>query len=303
MTKQLLFPTIEIDPVSWKIGEAITTGILLEVCSHPSPGLVSCKGSGSHKDMNIITFMLSTPAITPTIFMCAQSGRNHGGALEDLLIEIRKIGLVGEDKLLKATKGINTQRGILFLGGLTAAAAGYISKSAQKLTAYSIASTVSQIAKGIINRELNVLKNSKKKTMTAGERLFLKYNVTGIRGEVENGLPSVLEVGFPALEEAITKDMNLNLCLVHTLISLMSMVEDTTILWRKDMATLIEVQEKAKKILAMGSVFTTKGLKEIYKLNREFINNNISPGGSADLVAITAALYLLENERFNVLLK
>ncbi|WP_339061387.1 triphosphoribosyl-dephospho-CoA synthase [Tepidibacillus marianensis] len=126
----------------------------------------------------------------------------------------------------------------------------------------------------------------------------MKYEVKGIRGEVEAGFPSIKEVGLPAFYDAIKQGADLNSSLVYTLISLMTKVEDTTILWRKNMDTLIEVQQQAQEILDLGSVFTTEGLEAIHQLDKEFIKENISPGGSADLLSITIGIYLLENKQF-----
>ena len=106
--------------------------------------------------------------------------------------------------------------------------------------------------------------------------------------------------GLPAFKEAVENRVSLNHCLVHTLISLMTAVEDTTILWRKDKETLINVQKTAQNLLDKGSVFTKEGLREIENVNKDFIKKNISPGGSADLVAVTVGSYLLENGHFPV---
>ena len=90
----------------------------------------------------------------------------------------------------------------------------------------------------------------------------------------------------------------LNDALVHSLISLMTVVEDSNVIWRTDLATLFEVQGIAANILAVGSVFTREGRKAIAQAEEYFVARRISPGGSADLLSITIALYLLENKEF-----
>lgn len=290
---------VQIEKEAWQIGEAFLQGILLEVSSYPKPGLVSPISMGSHKDMNILTFMVSSAVISSGFTLCAQAGRNHTGEISELLPTLRKIGIVSEKKLLAATKGVNTQRGILFANGILCGAAGFLSKKQKCIDLKKLFNLTSIITKGIVERELVGLSASKT-ILTAGEQLFFKYRATGIRGEVERGFPSVQNYGLPAFKEALERGASLNHCLVHTLISLMTIVEDTTILWRKDMETLNDVQKLANKLLNRGSVFTKEGLSEIENLNKEFIKRNISPGGSADLVAVTVGSYLLENGQFPI---
>ncbi len=288
-----------IDSKSWEIGEAFLKGILFEVTSYPKPGLVSSISSGAHNDMNIVTFMSSSAAIAPVFYMCAQAGREHNGEYSRLLPILREIGVWGENKLLKSTKGINTQRGILFSAGILCGAAGFLSKNAGKCIPEELFDISSKITKGIVDRELTCINQSKTK-LTAGEQLYLKYGVTGIRGEVEAGFPSVINIGLPALKYSLRKGLKLNHCLIHTLISLMTCVNDTTILWRKNKNVLTAVQEQAKNILSKGSVFTEEGLNAIKEIDSDFTAKNISPGGSADLVAVTVGSYLLENNQFPV---
>jgi len=297
--EKLNYLDCKVDNIAWTIGEAFLKGILLEASSYPKPGLVSSVSMGSHQDMNILTFMVSSAAIAPAFFLCAQVGRDHKGEIIELLSAIRKIGIWSEKKLLDSTKGVNTQRGILFAAGVLCGAAGYLSQKTGHIKTEELFETASKMTWGIVSRELANL-NTNKEKLTAGEQLYLKYQATGIRGEVEAGFPSVRNIGLPAFKMALDKGLKLNYCLVHTLISLMTCTEDTTILWRKNKEVLVEVQREAKEILAKGSVFTKEGLDEIYKLDKKFIEKNISPGGSADLVAVTIGTFLLENKQFPV---
>ena len=40
---------------------------------------------------------------------------------------------------------------------------------------------------------------------TVGQKLYIQYGITGVRGQVEAGLPAVLNVGLPVLEEGLAK--------------------------------------------------------------------------------------------------
>lgn len=299
-SKELLYNyNMNISDKAWEIGEAFLQGILLEVSSYPKPGLVSSISMGSHKDMNILTFMTSSAAIAPAFYLCAQAGIEHTGDIKGLLPTLRKIGVVAEKRLLAATKGINTQRGILFAAGMMCGSAGYLEKKNDYLDSQELFQTAARLTEGLVERELSNI-NPEKGHLTAGEKLYLDYKATGIRGEVEAGFPSVQKKGLPAFQEAIQKGVSLNYCLVHTLLALMTCVEDTTILWRKDLNTLKEIQKKSQDILDKGSVFTENGLQAIYAFDKELIGINASPGGSADLVSVTVGTYLLENKQFPV---
>lgn len=326
-------------PVAWRIGERLLQGLLLEVSTFSKPGLVCPASNGSHKDMSLMTFMAGSAAIAPALYLCADEGFRHEGDIRELLPKLRVVGIPYERRLLCVTKGVNTQRGALFAAGLIAGAAGFLaaeehrtveasghfssdtskplslsSAPAREVKALSgidfgdewlvrasdICRVLSAMTHGLAERELSNSESSLGRKLTAGEQLFRKYGVKGIRGEVENGLPSVLGFGLPALEEAFARKADLNTAFVHALFSLMTCVEDTTILWRADWETLRSMWEKSRAVLAAGSVFTDEGRARISAMELDFLKENISPGGCADMLAVTIALYLMEHGSFPV---
>ena len=276
-----------------KVGQYLTQAILLEVSTHPKPGLVTRLSNGAHKDMSIFTFMMSSAVLSKAFNDLQDIGQAHRGTLAELFCKLRSYGVGAEAELLRVTKGVNTQRGILFAGGIVSAVSGYAMNMG--LSRDALLPMIKEMAAGLVAREL---KNLDHAAMTAGEKLYYKYGITGIRGEVENGFPSVVNYGLPALEDAFDKGATINDALVHALISLMTVVEDSNVIWRTDYDTLLEVQRIAKNILSLGSVFTEKGRMAIAETERYFLQRRISPGGSADLLSITITLYLLEHKEF-----
>lgn len=276
-----------------KVGQYLTQAILLEVSTHPKPGLVTRLSNGAHKDMSIFTFMMSSAVLSKAFNDLQDIGQAHRGTLAELFCKLRSYGVGAEAELLRVTKGINTQRGILFAGGIVSAVSGYAMNMG--LSRDALLPMIKEMAAGLVAREL---KNLDHAAMTAGEKLYYKYGITGIRGEVENGFPSVVNYGLPALEDAFDKGATINDALVHALISLMTVVEDSNVIWRTDYDTLLEVQRIAKNILSLGSVFTEKGRMAIAETERYFLQRRISPGGSADLLSVTITLYLLEHKEF-----
>lgn len=276
-----------------KVSQYLSQAILLEVATHPKPGLVTRLSNGAHKDMSIFTFMMSSAVLGKAFSDLQEIGQGHRGSLAKLFAKVRSYGVNAEKELLRVTKGVNTQRGILFAGGIVSAIAGYAMNMGLKKEA--LIPLVREMAAGLVAKELQNIEHT---AMTAGEKLYHKYGITGIRGEVEKGFPSVINYGLPALSEAFDKGATINDALVHALLALMTVVEDSNVIWRTDYETLLEVQRIAKDILNKGSVFTQNGKMAIAETERYFLQRRISPGGSADLLSITITLYLLANKEF-----
>lgn len=276
-----------------KVSQYLAQAILLEVSTHPKPGLVTRLTNGAHKDMSIFTFMMSSAVLAKAFHDLQDIGQAHRGTLAELFSKVRSYGVSAEKELLRVTKGVNTQRGILFAGGIVSAVSGYAMNMG--LNKEALIPLIQEMTAGLVAKEL---KNCNHAAMTAGEKLYHRYGITGIRGEVENGFPSVLNYGLPALSEALKKGAMINDALVHTLLTLMTVVEDSNVIWRTDYETLLEVQRIAKDILHKGSVFTDAGRMAIAGTERYFLQRRISPGGSADLLSVTITLYLLANREF-----
>lgn len=274
-----------------KISQAANLGMLYDICTSPSPGLVSPFSTGAHKDMDIFTFLKSIAAILPTMAICAELGLQEEN---DLLPKLRRVGVKAEKEMFAATKGVNTQKGFLFLGGVVSAAAGSCIRLGKPVNRYNISNQCKYICKDIVEKEL--LNISKDKVRTNGERIFLEYGITGIRGEIENGLPSVLKVGLPLYGEALSSGLSINEALSHTLVGLMTVVEDSTVINRCGMEGLIVIKKHADQFLDYGGMYTKKGRKYIKHMELEFIDKNISPGGCADILAITVMIKKLEED-------
>jgi len=278
------------------IGTTALEAMLLEAACAPAPGLVDRYNSGAHDDMDIFTFIKSSSALGPAMYRCAMAGWEHKGCSAGLLPVLRYIGCEAEQTMLAATDGVNTQKGLLFLlGVITAAAALAIQNQSGQPVLEQTVTQAAGICQGMVERELAVLKRQlPNRKLTAGERLYLQYGVTGVRGEIEAGLPVVQTKGLPYFREALANELPLNDALVHSLVGLMTATEDTTILNRHDMTTLLDVQQQAQQIMNLGGMLSQAGRTAIQQLDDTFSNNRISPGGAADLLAVTYFLYAIE---------
>jgi triphosphoribosyl-dephospho-CoA synthase len=74
----------------------------------------------------------------------------------------------------------------------------------------------------------------------------------------------------------------------------MEHLTDTNILWRGGIAGLDFVQRSAADFNRNGGIENPNWQERLLELHREFIARNLSPGGSADLVAATWAAYQFE---------
>lgn len=281
------------DPVQ-QIGTAAIEAMLMEAACTPAPGLVDRYNSGAHQDMDFFSFLQSSSAIGPAMYRCAFAAWRHDSGPAELLPVLRLIGADAEAAMLAATGGVNTQKGLIFLLGVVAAATALVwRKTGEKPGCGQVLTMAAAICQGIVAREMAGLKHKlPDRKLTAGERLYMKHGITGIRGEIEGGLSIISEIGLPLLRQALTAGLSVNDALVHTLLGLMTQAEDTTIMNRHDLATLAEVKAIARKIIQTGGMLTSEGRMHISRLDHHFSRErNISPGGSADLLAVTYFLH------------
>jgi triphosphoribosyl-dephospho-CoA synthase len=84
-----------------------------ELALYPKPGLVSMVNSGSHRDMDVVTFMRSLFALRHYFRAITRAGADDPG-----FAALRTLGQGAEQKMLAATGGVNTDRGTIFSLGL-----------------------------------------------------------------------------------------------------------------------------------------------------------------------------------------
>jgi triphosphoribosyl-dephospho-CoA synthase len=105
--------------------------------------------------------------------------------------------------------------------------------------------------------------------------------------EAARGFPSIFEIGLPAYREALASGLDPNACRVHTLFVLMEAVEDTNVIFRGGGAAADFVRRSAGQFLKEGGCHRDGWFEQAEELHRKFIQCNLSPGGSADLLSGT----------------
>ena len=259
-----------------------------EVSTTPKPGLVDRNNHGSHKDMNMRHFFASANALRPYLCSFAETGfLTRDLSPEETFSKIRKIGKDAEKAMIKATHGVNTHKGAIFSLGILCAAAGRLPPDCwqpEQLLAVCAAMT-----KGLTLRDFAGI--TPDAAQTAGERLYALHGIAGVRGQAESGFPAVESVGLPILHQGLNKGLSFNDAGCITLLYLISEVDDTNLIHRSRLEKQLSIRSELKALLAQ-TPFPT--MDTIIELDKRFIAENLSPGGCADLLALTYFLYFLQ---------
>jgi triphosphoribosyl-dephospho-CoA synthase len=113
------------------------------------------------------------------------------------------------------------------------------------------------------------------------------FRVRGARQEAQNGFPTILELGLPALISWSSQTASLTGRRLNALMSIMTRLNDSCLLRRGGWAGLNLAQSGAARVLRTGGAATPAGERAMATLGRELIAGQLSPGGSADLLAGT----------------
>ena len=270
------------------IGTWAYMALLEEVYVSPKPGLVDLYSNGAHRDMDVYTFERSASGLLPYFIKMALQGLGSGFTGEELFRQLRKTGQDAEQAMYRATGGINTHKGAVFTLGLYCAAAGRCLSKYGAVGEEYLRKIQIEITEESLNREIRML--GQKKAASHGEKNFQSYGTMGVRGEALKGYPSLWEVSLPVFRQGIACGLDMNSVKLQTLLTLMSRIEDSNIIARHDPDTLRKVQKDAERFLLKGGVYTERGFRKLAAMDREYTIKNISPGGSADLLAATIFL-------------
>ncbi len=280
-------------PFDRLIGNLAYHAMMVEVHLTPKPGLVDTANTGAHKDMDINHFTKSANAITPFMMQCVTVGRGASSLTESVLLSLlRPIGIEAEKAMFSTTNGVNTHKGMIFSLGLICGAVGWLKGNKRAISVINICATVERCCRGLVDKELSSLKEQRPKTQ--GEKLFQQYGVTGARGEAASGFSTVSQFALPTYRSAINDGLSTEQALWQTLLVLMAHNQDTNLLARGGLDGLTYVQLQAKHLLDLGGVYHADIESNLTRFDHILIERNLSPGGSADLLALTWLLSELE---------
>jgi len=274
-----------------KISKAAVKALLYEVNVSPKPGLVDRFNTGAHNDMDIFTFIESALALEGYFYDCCRiTMENSSLDFHKLFNLLKKKGIKADKEMFKATRGINTHKGAIFSLGLMSSAATMAHMKDHDFSYMKICNYAGLLSESIVKRDLD---ENKAKETTHGREIYNRYHISGIRGEAEAGFPTIRDHSYPYLLKLIKDGMSLNDASINVLMKIIMNTEDTNLISRGGLEGLKFAKFSADNTLRAGGMSTEEGIKEIKKMDRAFIKKNLSPGGSADLLAATLMLYFL----------
>lgn len=277
-----------------RLTELTEYALCTEVHTAPKPGLVDRLNSGSHPDMDEALFQRSARVLKPWF------GQFMTLALADpddlVLPGLRRAGLAAETAMLAATGGVNTHKGAIFSLGLICAC---LMRLARRLDRAPGVQDIPGLIDLIRLNTAGLTGELPQAPASHGRDVWQRHGVAGIRREAEAGYPAVFAHGLPALARYRDRYRDPDLPLLLTLLELILVTEDTTLLRRGGPDGLTFMRTKARRILRDAPQLSDGELiRRLGELDRAATRRRLSPGGAADNLALTifleAALALAE---------
>lgn len=292
--RQLVPPTT----LPYIIAHLATQALQAELDTTPKPGLVDKDNNGAHRDMDYALMQRSIDTLHPYFVKLALLG------FADTLpthTAIRDIGIEAERAMLSATNGVNTHKGALFSMGLAVVAAAHEERK--------IAANEEQILKErnggedvLVSLQTTIKALAASFPDTSGthgsKAKLLSKGTTAIKGALDNareGYEMLFAEWLPFyIERRKERDAH---TLHKTLLRIMCDLDDTNVIYRTDLATAEEVKQEARALLDSFSKAHSAEDKEkriaaellaLKDMDKRYTARNISPGGAADMLSLTA---------------
>lgn len=266
-----------------KIDDLALGALTAELACYPKPGLVSLHDRGSHADMDAATFIASIASLRGYFREMVEAG-GDGADFRTL----NEIGIAAEQKMMIATEGVNTHRGAVFSLGLIAAGAGYVIDQRLPCTADQVCTHVSRLWGADMIATLDQCQG------TNGSAVRDRYGVPGAREHAAGGFRVLRQHALPAMRKAFRAGLDANWSGVHCFLESVAVLDDTNLLHRGGLDALTFARGRARSVLDAGGALTAKGRHHAGVLHSEFVAAWLSPGGSADMLAMCYFLHEFE---------
>lgn len=243
-----------------------------EVCLYPKPGLVSFVDSGAHQDMDGLLFVRSLFGLRHYFF-------NIGlhAALGDTPQQLVHWGLKAEQTMYRITGGVNTHRGAIF-------ALGILCSSLCRLSMHKKMFTLYDVHHSIIDFWSDHLKFQHKNTQTHGALIKQKYAVPDAKQLAIEGYELIFTTYLLLANIQHDKLFFGLLAYQHLLLRM----DDINVLYRVGIEGLTFARQTIQQGISLHD--REASIQSAVKTHAVFSQNNISPGGVADMISI---LYFL----------
>ena len=254
-----------------RLAEAAHDALLDELYTTPKPGLVDLNNNGAHADMDISLFERSADALTQYFEDAALLGMDRCG-----MGVLRKRGIRAEEEMFAATDGVNTHKGLIYSMGLLLAGMGRCLTGGGSCISHAVE---------LAGEDAEIrLKETLSAPVTNGGAVYKTYGAKGATGEAASGFPDAL---YCMERFAFYRERGWDEAASLALCDSMASLEDTNLLHRGGREGLDFVMHAAAGISGMPADERIEALNE---LDRELISRNLSPGGSADMLALAFLL-------------
>lgn len=261
--KQLVYPTT----IPFLLSYLAVQSIKAELDTTPKPGLVDKADNGAHSDMDYNLMLKSIYSLHPYFTKLSCLAYNEDVINID---KIKTIGIEAEKQMLFTTNGVNTYKGALFSMGLVLYAASYLCQQRDKVQEQQLQKTIKLLSSKFSQPD-----------DTHGKKVIEKHNIKGALNSAIDGYPLLFDDWLPFF----IKHKNEEHSLIKLLLFIMTNLDDTNIYYRKGEEVVAHVKQQAKEILDDFSI------DRVEKLNKEFVKENISPGGAADMLSLTLFIH------------
>ncbi|WLI91773.1 triphosphoribosyl-dephospho-CoA synthase MdcB [Massilia sp. R2A-15] len=252
-----------------------------ELILYPKPGLVSLVDNGSHTDMTAATFVRSMFALRHYFARICRAGFDDAP-----FAVLKQLGIEAEARMMRATGGINTHRGAIFSLGMLCASIGLARAQGIAPGANGLRAVM------LIRWGEDLAAHTRPAGATShGLQAAALHSASGAREEGALGLPSVFEVGLPALRRTLAAGRSMQFARIDALFALMAHVSDTNVLYRGGAQAASTVRQHASCFIEMGGTAHPEWRSYAIACHQAFVAERISPGGAADLLAATCLVH------------
>ncbi|MEU5094860.1 triphosphoribosyl-dephospho-CoA synthase [Streptomyces sp. NPDC020996] len=256
------------------LARAAVAALTGQLALAPKPGLPDPRDLGVPARQDHRTLRWSAKALAPGLAAMAAAARRTGEPTPRLRAELGAIGRSTEHTVGLAGGG---HRGALWILGFLVAAAAIAPRAE--------AAEVTAVAKRIAAHT----ERGAPRRPSRGSSISAKYGAAGARGEARAGFPHVRRAS-DALAAARSAGATEEQARLDALLTVMSTLQDTELLYAAGPVGLRHVQAGARAVLEAGGTATGAGQEALHALDADLDARGWSPRGSAGLLA--GALFL-----------